>query len=319
MQADSTAIEPKKEDRLSYPVDFEKHPEFQKMIMYHKTFKWENYSRIRSEDDKTLIRIYTPHFAQIFNYPDYELCIGKSDKPVKVLTYPLYIKFKEGYLEGVKYFNETYKVSPDVIYGLHSQQYERTLHQKYYHPVSGKITGEWVHYEKSYPIVFNFEILFDYGYFSGIISCIKDLIKEHPVIFQNFDKCAFSNEHKKEEIKLIPTDPTLAKILNHLKPLKGYWRNEKILTDNDFSTLLNNIKFLLGNNALPDTIKQFPNTPIPNQFILKTFANINKEFFQRKRNVLFYELIQKSFRQFNETTLDSIKKKLYHLLWTLYQ
>ena len=308
MEANSFALEPKQGDRFFYPEDFEKHPEFQKMIMYHKTFNWENYSTIRSADDNSLIRIYTPHFAHIFNYPDFELCVGKSDTPIKILTYPLFIKFKEGYLEGIKYFNETYKVSPEVIYGLNSQQYERTLHQKYYHPVTGKITGEWVHYEKSYPIVFDNEILFNYGYYSGIISCIKDLIKQHPVIFQNFDKCAFSKEHKKDEIKLIPTDPTLAKILNHLKPLKGYWRNEKILTDNEFGTLLNNIKYLFENNELPDITKQIPHTPIHSQFILKTFANISKVLYHRKRNVLIYDLIQKSFLQFKETTIASIEK-----------
>jgi hypothetical protein len=308
MKASSKAITPKKGDRFSFPEDFKEHPKFQELILSYKEFNLDNYARIRTDDDKTLIRIYTPHFAHIFSYPDFELYVGHPKKLVKILTYPLFSKFKEGYLEGIKFFEETYKVSQEVIYGVHSQVYERTLHQKFYHPEHGKISGEWSQYEKSYPIVFDFEILYDYGYYSGLISCIKDLIKLHPVAFQNFDKCSLNAEHKKDDLELIPTDPILAKILKHLKPLKGYWGNERILSENEFSTLLNNIKYVYENKKLPLIKKKIANTPVTNQFILKTFSNINKEFFHKKRNALIYELIKKTFNQFKETTLASIQK-----------
>ncbi len=140
------------------------------------------------------MKVYIPHFAVIFGRNEIELNVSGYDSPVKVSTRQMFEKFRDGYFAGLKYFEENYKVSADVLYGPNYTLYERTLHRLYYHPEAGKFNGEWVDYQKMYPIVFNFEQLFTYGYYSGLISCVFELRKKHPVVFQNFEICNFIND-----------------------------------------------------------------------------------------------------------------------------
>ncbi len=308
MKANTKAITPKNGERFSFPEDFESQPEFQRQIYYFKAFDWESYMSIHDGDNNLTIKIYTPHFSIIFTRPEIELFVSPQNVLIKVKTYPLYEKFKEGYMKGLEHFDKNYKVSGEVLYGLNAVAYERTLHRLYFHGETNKISTEWVNYTKNYPIVFTFDELYKYGYYSGLISCVKELRRNHPLVFENFDLCKIEKKHEDTNSELKHTDPLMENVIRHLKPLNGIWRGDIIMSDSDFDMLVENTKYLLENKKLPASIKPIRASSLPSQFIRKTFALLSQDIYTKKRNPLLYEFIKRSFSQFKEVTISTIAK-----------
>lgn len=307
MKKKSNSVTPGKGMRFYFPHDFEQETEFQRYIIQHKEFNWSDYLKIRVPEENLIMRIYIPHFAVIFGRNEIKLHVTGKEEPVMLSTRPLLNKFQEGYIRGLKYFEENFKVSAEILYGPNWQMYERTLHRHYYHPAEGSVVGDWVRYERLYPIVFDFEELFQYGYYSALISCVKDLQKRHPIVFENFAICKKEKEHEKETT-LVHTDPLIEKIISHLKPLSGYWMKEKIMSSTDYNQLIEYVVYLERNNKLPSIPKKFKKSIISNQFILKTFYRLHGALHGRRRNKLYYSFIKAAFIQFSENTTTSIGK-----------
>ncbi|MBK9638876.1 MAG: hypothetical protein IPO63_14105 [Bacteroidetes bacterium] len=272
MKANTKAITPKNGERFSFPEDFESQPEFQRQVYYFKTFDWESYMTIHDDDNNLSFKIYTPHFSIIFTRAETELFVSPLSTLRKVKTYPLFQKFKEGYLKGLEHFDKNYKVSGEVLYGLNAVVYERTLHRLYFHGETNKISTEWVNYTKNYPIVFTFDELYKYGYYSGLISCVKELRRNHPLLFEKFDLCNIERKHEDTNSELKYKDELMELIILHLKPLNGLWRGESIMTDNDFDKLVTNTKYLLENNKLPTGIKSIKSNKSTNPIYKKNFC-----------------------------------------------
>lgn len=300
-------VTPKKGMRFYFPNNFENEIEFQRYVILKKEHNWKEYVKIFDPEENVELKIYIPHFAVIFGKEEIKLHIAGQEGEVMVATRPLLNKFQQGYMNGLKYFEDNYKVSPEILYGSNGYVFERTLHRHYYHPSEGNVLGEWTSYERKYPIVFGFDQLAEYGYYSALISCVKDLQKKHPIVFENFEKCELVTQHDLKTIK-VHSDPTIEKIISHLKPLSGYWNGEKIMSNQHFDSLVDNVKYLIDNKKLPVIKNKIPNCNISNQFIMKTFSLLTKELYEKKRNPLFYELIKKSFNQFKDTSVEAIKK-----------
>ncbi|MBK9402416.1 MAG: hypothetical protein IPN36_16705 [Bacteroidetes bacterium] len=135
-----------------------------------------------------------------------------------------------------------------------------------------------------YPIVFNFEQLFTYGYYSGLISCGFELRKKHPVVFQNFKICNLKTMHNKETTE-VHTDLYISQNNTTFKTFSGIGKLKNHVKL-DFDILLQNVKHLHETNSLPVINRIIPNCPVSNQFILKTFSLLTHALYGKKKTNL---------------------------------
>jgi hypothetical protein len=173
--------------------------------------------------------------------------------------------FISSYQEGQKYFNENYKVSPDILYGTNAQSYASDLHNKYFHVQEYGVNEGWIFVKNMYPIFISNEAISKHGYYSGVISQADEELKKHPTLFMTFESCSESKSEKLLEIEAKayklgkPIFKSVA-IPQIFDILKGFFASEdqsvfkELLETGDSVTTP--ILFLGNGNKLADTFKQ---------------------------------------------------------------
>lgn len=159
------------------------------------------------------IPVYTSELAYIiWNRNGIPLRNLKTQQIEIINTWYLWEAYFEGFNEGRQYFEENYKVPASVMYG-NDTTYINDLHilyfQKGYNPEFGK---GWNFVKDSFPCTLTTLHVQEYGYYSGIISRVDELVLLYPEKFKMF--------HRSE-----PTENTLKKNI----PDKWYALLHKIL------------------------------------------------------------------------------------------
>lgn len=177
-----------------------KRKQISQMKMNKKIFGYEGFLHFaKHKNEDFSVNVYIATFARILGSSFYELKNIKTGKIELVHTYPFYLKYREAYVKGRNYFNETFGVSSEVVYGKNGQLFERTLHTHYYHTSFDNFGSGWNYWEKWYPEIFDLETFSTYGYNGGIISALNDFKKLHPLLFQNFSVCKRTDHNDVKE------------------------------------------------------------------------------------------------------------------------
>jgi len=98
--------------------------------------------------------------------------------------------YESGHNRAIEFFNKTFGVSNEVLYGENSKVYVSTLHAHCYHTKINNIYDGWLGFVRgSFPYTISGKVIYDYGFYAGLISKVEGLKWLHPSLFENFDKC----------------------------------------------------------------------------------------------------------------------------------
>lgn len=151
------------------------------------------YEHHYKEDNKlNIIKIYNSELYFLLTENRFKAINKETQKNVLLNGFENFKIFFEGYKEGVKYFNENYKVNPNTLLGENAKEYvlmihENALHNEHkYKDVPGSIKG-WYSIRTMYPFVISERVLKKYGYFIGICNEVDKVVKNHNAIFRKYE------------------------------------------------------------------------------------------------------------------------------------
>lgn len=287
------------------PDGYEETYEYQYYLTLSKDHELDHYLKIKTIDGK-IVKAYIPLLAYIFSKSSIEL-ISRESQGVKLYQVKNFFEaYKKGWSDGLDYFDNNYKVGPQQLYSEYGQIYERTLHTLYYHPPVGHIYGQWRDYLHYQPMIFGISDFEKYGFYGALIFKVRELIGLHPILFSQFEKCT-STKH--DEITEQQPDPISEITMKHLKCLSGKWRQETIMTPEEFKSLVINTQILIKESNVPDDITALKNqSQISIEFIRKTFYNLHRELNMRGNKKLWVDFLHKSFMKFENTSIETTYK-----------
>ena len=178
----------KKED-ISYSLDLIDEPLFKGHPFTFFYNKWKQYGVCLTLAEN--IYIYNPQLATLLTTKEIKAWNRDLQKEDLFNGTKYRESYSNGFREGVQYFENEYKISPDTLYGEHAETYVRALHDQYFHSGKRKYDG-WDHAIKEYPVAgITHNLIREYGYYSGLVHCVKELIRKHGKLFEKFyfDKC----------------------------------------------------------------------------------------------------------------------------------
>lgn len=156
-------------------------------------------------------KIFTPELAYVLLNQNLQIKNFKTDTVKYINGTYLWATYIEAYSQGEKYFKVEYKASSEILYGSNCESYIKNLHYKYHHDLTVNPYEGWKFVKKYYPELITHKQIALFGFYSGVINSLEEVIKEHPKVFQSFNK--YQYEEKTENLELTTlqskTEPTL--------------------------------------------------------------------------------------------------------------
>jgi hypothetical protein len=190
-----------------------------------------------------------------------------------------YLKtYIEAFTEGEGFFEDNFKASPEVLYGANQKQYIQDLHNNYFHIQHHPGKEGWNCVRHQHPFILTHEEVKTFGYYSGLVSKVDELVERHPQLFANFNKGNGDDYPRNAEINR--TD-LRQKIEKHFEFFSGPCprKHKTILSDDDFKKLIDWTVSYYSNDL------QLPHISQP----IRT-VNTNKTYVQLAFRYLFKEL-----------------------------
>ncbi len=202
-----------------------------------------NYEKIKDNIDthghfivstsKDRVKVYSPEVAFIFCSDILPVKNLDTQEEIKINGGDYIKTYIEAYKNGEQYFEDEFKVSTNIIYGANAEQYVRDIHLNYFHVQhTGTIEG-WGFVKKFYPPMLTHKAIQEFGYYSGIVSKVEELVKKYPKQFATFDKCEHEVNPKQGE-----TPQTIKKAEQDFENAKPKTFSD-VFTSNDFAKYLN--------------------------------------------------------------------------------
>ena len=182
-------------------------------------------------------KIYTTELALILTSP---ALVGEHRdlKSPTALNSQEYLKtYIEAFTEGERYFEANFKASPEVLYGANHKQYIQDLHNNYFHIQHRPGNEGWSYVKHRYPCPLTHEGVKTFGYYSGLVSKVDELVERHPQLFATFNEC--SGDEPPGNAESHRTD-LRQKIERHFEFFSGQCprKHKTILSDDDFKKLI---------------------------------------------------------------------------------
>jgi hypothetical protein len=153
---------------------------------------------VKTETD--YLKIFTPELAAILLSKELP-ALNMDTKEETIINGWEYLKtYIEGYKEGEQYFNNEFKVSPNILYGANAEQYVRDIHLNYFHKQHIGTNEGWGYVKKQSPIILTHRTIREFGYFSGIVNKVEEQISKYPKLFATFEKCEHNLQSQQSEI-----------------------------------------------------------------------------------------------------------------------
>lgn len=134
------------------------------------------------------IPVYTPELVFYFTSKELQVRNMDTKTDVSINGYDYFRTYEIGFKEGVEYFKAKYELPPNVLYGNNAEPYVRDIHQNYFHSNKDDFNG-WSECKKLFPFIITHNAIKKYGYYSGIVSKVDEMVSEYPKLFQTFDIC----------------------------------------------------------------------------------------------------------------------------------
>ncbi|PIF62658.1 hypothetical protein [Flavobacterium sp. 11] len=166
-----------------------------KKIDEYISVKWQiennGYLVINSKNDT--VKTYTPELALIFM--SIELIAENMDTREKCVidNFDYLNTYIEGYKEGAKSFENEFAVLPNTLYGANAEQYVKDIHANYFHTIHTGAHEGWQFVKKQFPTILTHTTIREFGFYSGIVDKVDEMVKKYPKLFLTFDKCEHGN------------------------------------------------------------------------------------------------------------------------------
>ncbi|GAA3512435.1 hypothetical protein GCM10022393_27740 [Aquimarina addita] len=147
-------------------------------------------------DDGSQTKIYTPELAIILTSGFIKGKKRNSDTIINIEELDFLRDYNIGFKEGQEYFKKEFNPTLEILYGINSTTYIKNLHYNYFHFNFGSFKIGWNYIRHNYPMIINRKTSKEYGYYSGIVSEMELLIKKHPELFKDFNKCGSEKDYK---------------------------------------------------------------------------------------------------------------------------
>ena len=225
-----------------------------------------------------IAKIYTAELALVLTSPALTGEHRELKSPTALNSQEYLKTYIEAFTEGERYFEAEFKASPEVLYGANQKQYIQDLHNNYFHIQHRPGQEGWSYVKHQYPFILTHEAMETFGYYSGVVSKLDELVERHPQLFATFNECDSAEPTGNAEINR--TD-LRQKIEKHFEFFSGQCprKHKTILSDDDFKKLIDWTVSYYSNDFQPPQISQ----PIRT-------VNTNRTYVQLAFRYLFKEL-----------------------------
>lgn len=141
--------------------------------------------------EKDKIKIYRPELAVILITEQLKVCNMGTQTETQINGRDYFKTYYQAYKEGQSYFDKEFKVTPDTLYA-NAEQYVRDIHLNLFHSKIDATNKGWDFVRRSYSFILSHNKVKKFGYYSGIVSKVEELIAKYPKAFENIDKCEHS-------------------------------------------------------------------------------------------------------------------------------
>ncbi|WP_396181509.1 hypothetical protein [Flavobacterium sp.] len=156
------------------------------------------------------VKIYNPQLTVILI--SIELPVKNLDTQTEtaINCWEFLMTYIKGYKRGEQFFENKIMVSPTIIYSPNAKQFIIDIHMKYFHVQHGKGKG-WVYVKNVEPSILTHELIEEYGYYSGLVNKVRELIIEYPEQFASFENYEhhMQPQQTKKEHETIELKPVL--------------------------------------------------------------------------------------------------------------
>ncbi len=188
--------------------------------------------RINANTGKETVKIFTPELVFIFFF-DFPVKNMETEETVSLRRSEYFDSYVTAYSEGVAYFKNEFHVSNDILYAPGSN-YVANLHFQYYHLEIDDIFDGWQFVRKRYPTIVTHKEIKRFGFYSGIVSALYELMDKHPIPFKKFNEpCDFNAGEVDEDSESIDSMPEEQATIT-VEPT--------VTVDDEFDVLRNTVK-----------------------------------------------------------------------------
>lgn len=167
--------------------------------------------------------VYTPELAIIFELNEIP-ARDMNKRDVVIDTRPYFDEYVTAFREGERYFDANFIPSPNIVYGSGGRQFMVDIHAKYFHDGHTGWKGEgWNFVKNQYPVILTFDVIREFGFYSGIVNRVDELVEKYPVPFRDFHKHGeFCNQSTATAFETVFRKPGDAERIKQLLILYDY-------------------------------------------------------------------------------------------------
>ncbi len=273
-----------------------------------------------------IVKIFTPELVFIFFF-DFSARNMETEEQTSLRRSEYFDSYVSGFDKGATYFKNEFHVSNDILYSPESK-YVENLHFQYYHLENDDTHEGWQFVRKRYPTIVTHKEVMKYGFYSGIVSALYELMDKHPIPFKKFAEPCDLNKDESDHDSEIIYDKTEKQTPITAEPVT------KI--DDEFDVLKNTVKDFLEplydifrdstdyENAIISLSSFFENRPsLPSKPIFVKNGNKTKlgkelgRLYQMETNkpitIEYLSHNKRLFSAFSQEDLDSKKLQFTNL------
>ncbi len=173
---------------------------------FYERFKSEivsngSMSMIRQKDNYK-VKIFTAELMIIFDSEKLPVFNRDLQKNTTINGLIFTDSYFEGFHEGEQYFENHFVPNVNTLYGENAKPYITNLHNNLIHTVHHPPYKGWNFVLKSVPTVLNNKNIKVFGYYSGIVSKVQELVKIHKALINVYDNCEHESHTETETSKL---------------------------------------------------------------------------------------------------------------------
>lgn len=285
---------------------------------HYRSYKYQikNNGAFIIKDNNKDINIYTPELSYILISQELRVYDCKNQRETKIRGRDYLNTYISGYIQGKKYFKKEFAISTNSLIGGNTREYIRDLHYNYFHVNNIEMVSGWQFVRNSSPLTLTHKQIEKFGFYSGVVSKVDDLLKKFPELFATFDKCDHDVPPKQEKNNESKTNENLTihqKVENYFSFMLNNdpRKHQLILSKNDFDNLINWVTYYFENNfELPDITQPIQNVNTNKGNVIYTFMSFfKKEHPSRTRPESLYELIKACFYEYRDDNITNFKKQ----------
>lgn len=244
-------------------------------------------------------KIFTPELAFVLCNSNLQIQNLNTDTVKYINGTYFWTTYAEAFSRGEQHFNDEYKASSEILYGSRSESYINNLHHKYFHDLSVNPYEGWKFVKNYYPELITHKQIALFGFYSGVVNSLEEIMKKHPKVFQSFNKCEHEEKTENSDLTTLQskTEPALKVEVQSIvfDILKDFFNEEqhgelKQLLETGKNTSKHLI-FLDNGNRLADVFKQLKKADLITkckQNELESWIKTNFKYRNRKEEVKEY-------------------------------